>query len=214
MDSEKLPEGIFMREKYRGFTIDIGYDTDPIDPRECDNLGIMLSCDRKLSLDGKIDERYDTYHDMLEGLKEEYNPMVILPLMLHEHSGMKLYVGTKGDLWDSRLAGFCLTNEDMLKRLGVETRDPELLEKYLRDEVITYNAYLNGQVYFYEVKDSMGEGAGTCGGYYEIEHALAEAKRDVEYYIRSYTYRHLKRLKGYIRNRVSIIYRKPFILKH
>ena len=93
---------------------------------------------------------------------------VILPLWLYDHSGISMSCGERtypyDDRWDSGQVGWiAVTRKDAMENLGVRKPDGSWAmagesdwEKAaidcIRAEVETYDQYLTGDIYWYELK--------------------------------------------------------------
>jgi hypothetical protein len=217
-------------ETYRGFRIVISPDDHHQNPRkEYDNLGKMICFHRRYTLGDE--HSYRTPQDAvldLTGLDEDdlgRNPnddlgdgskyrIVWEPLYLYDHSGITMRTTPFGDPWDSGQVGIIYaTYADIIKNFGIEPIKPEVweptkeiveqVEKILKGEVETYDHYLTGRVYGYQVYgpspdlDPLDEDIGpddddywsdteedSCWGFfgdYEAEGgALAEARSVVD----------------------------------
>ena len=108
-------------EEYRGYTINIYSDDDPMNPRtECDNLGTMLCYHGRYTL-GDADPVYKSddqngWDELEEKLIKEQHAVVVLPLYLYDHSGITMNTGGFSCSWDSGQVGFIyVTREKVLK---------------------------------------------------------------------------------------------------
>src|SRR3990167_6184101 len=153
--------------KYKGHSISIYQDADPMDPRkEFDNGGVMVCLHRSYDLGDRKPtdtELRAARNGSLERYLRRYQQAVaVLPLGLLDHGGLYMYVGsgphwTDGAGWDSGCVGFIYLSASE----GVE--NPESL---LRAEVEEYNQYLTGECYGYVVKDEEDEVVDSCWGFY------------------------------------------------
>lgn len=159
-------------------TIEISQDDDPIDPREWDNLGEMICWHNRYTLGDKND--FSTPDDFYEWLKD--NPAIVLPLYLYDHSGLSISTSNAhypfNDRWDSGQIGYIYVTYETIRKeynwkLITKSRK-EKITQYLKNEVTTYNDYLTGNVYGYEVfcdicdpdhEDSID----SCWGFYGYE---------------------------------------------
>ena len=155
-------------------------DDSPESPREWDNLGTMICFHRDYNLGDKHDFKTpDEFH----GWYKEYekDTAVILPLYLYDHSGIT--ISTKNtypynDRWDAGQVGYIyVTKEKVRKEYSVKIISKKLLKKvttYLEREVETYDTYLRGDVYGFQLieKETCNKGCehekiiDSCYGYY------------------------------------------------
>jgi hypothetical protein len=87
-------------------------------------------------------------------LEEHYNPAVILPLSLYDHSGLAMQIGEFSD-WDISMVGYIyISDKDAKQELGTDnltSEDIEKLTRYAKEEVAEYSMYLMGEIYCMEV---------------------------------------------------------------
>jgi hypothetical protein len=170
-----------------GLTVTIFRDDDPESPREWDNVGTMICAHRNYNLgDEQFDpDKYDGWEDFRKHLIEDEGAVVILPLYLYDHSGISMYTtGDSGyrqhEAWDSGQVGLIYTDEAMITSYFGEYNQSslELAEKLLRQEVATYDQYLTGDVYGFEVTNpKTGEDIDSCWGIYGLDDVREEANR-------------------------------------
>ena len=95
--------------EYKGYTIFIRPDEDPLDPRDADNLTLIRGWHRRFDIgDGPTirTEDYPDFDAMLQALITEHGPLAMLaPLYWYEHSGVTCKMGapmTFGDPSDRK----------------------------------------------------------------------------------------------------------------
>ena len=136
----------------------------------------------------------------LEYLQKEHGARVVLPLFVYDHSGITMRTGANlltgadnmvsrnrfvGDAagWDTSTVGFIFDTAETRKECGFDeqhTITDEGIEEQLDDEVRYYAAYLEGQVFGYEVVDGEGEVLDACWGFLEPEVCKDDAYVKVE----------------------------------
>lgn len=137
--------------------LEIYPDEDCPSPREDadGNLGVMVCFHDRYDL-GDKDHGYrqgDFNNGMeLEArIKEDHDPVLILPVSMYDHSGVSLSVGLPSEPWDSSFVGFIFTTEERIREcFDVTEITPEVLErarKSLEKEVEIYGEYVNGSCY-------------------------------------------------------------------
>jgi len=106
--------------------------------------------------------------------------IIELPLFLYDHSGVTMSTGRFSCPWDSGKVGFIYVTVAKAKAIyGWKTKaefNREKIEQTLRHEVQTYDDFLTGQVYGYEVEGWNGEDweqVDSCYGFYSYEDAPA-----------------------------------------
>jgi hypothetical protein len=109
--------------------------------------------------------------DPVTYFKSEENARVVLPLIVYEHSGITMSVGSVGDYpfdsagWDTSFVGFIYDTPEGVKQcMGDNVADEDII-KALRQEVEVYASYLEGDVTFYRVEDEETGYDEGCGGY-------------------------------------------------
>jgi hypothetical protein len=188
--------------EYKGLTIEIEQDQDPESPRSWDNLGTMVLFHKRYNLGDKAEgatghgfksQDYSSWAELQEAIEARHKPVVILPLYLYDHSGLRIKVGSfQGHLpqghaeFDSGQIGFIfVSREAALKEYGGKKLTAKKLaqaQKVLEGEVETYDQYLRGDVYGYTVKDAAGEHLDSCWGFYGYDYCLQEAKSVAEHH--------------------------------
>ena len=175
--------------------VEIDQDIDPMDPREWDNLGVMVCFHRRYNLGDKHDlksQDFNGWDDIESFLRDGAGyDCVMLPLYLYDHSGLRMKVGSFNGLlpqgharWDSGQVGFIYaagmghdwTPEHKAKHYPDMT-DEQILTKVLHAEVETYDQYLRGDIYhaaLYRVETcNLGhehhEIVDSCGGFYGVD---------------------------------------------
>lgn len=117
--------------------------------------------DRQIEIESKVDEYFDRY-------------FISKPLYLMDHSSLTIRTSPFGDRFDSGLVGFIYANKECIKQdMGWKrlTQDrQEFIESILADEVDTYNNYINGFVYGFEVIDESNEIIDSVYGFYGNDH--------------------------------------------
>ena len=108
-------EHIIKTIPYKGYKIVVGYDPDPENPREWDNLGTIFSNSRRYSPDGRSIEELirdvdgDVYADTIpfDRIAKKY---YYLKVWIYDHSGQTVRTGDRnpwGNMgymsWDSGL---------------------------------------------------------------------------------------------------------------
>lgn len=162
----------FKHKKDSSRLLEIHYDEYPESPRDWDaHNGIMVCCHGKYTLG---DKQFDDSEKLQDFINED-KPLVILPLYLHDHSGITISTIDFNDQWDSGQVGFIYTTKERLKKLG-HTKIPtkKKLIEWLKSEVSSYDDYLRGNVFsFTEYKidkcnldQEHKEVIDSCSGFY------------------------------------------------
>ena len=176
-----------MEETYKNYTIEIEQEEGDFDPRDWDNTGIMLCSHRRYSLGDQqigrsIMEECSNWDEVEQVIRETYNPVIIMPLYLYDHSGLSMRTYRHGyhSSWDCGQVGFIIATEKSIEKMhGKVDLTPEFLEKlenYLISEVKEYSQYLEGDVYWVRVTDPDGEELDSLGGMFGYDETMKEVQ--------------------------------------
>jgi hypothetical protein len=202
---------------YKGHTIEIASDDDPLNPRvDSDNFGHMVCLHGRYNLGDKHDFKYSL--DIKEYI--EQNKCVWLSLYLYDHSGITMsykHSYPYNDRWDAGQVGIIYaTYEDIKKEFSVKRITKQAKAKaikILEGEVETYDSYIRGDVWGYIIKDKTGEEKDSCWGFLgDMDYCIEEAKGVVDFNVKQTIKKHIEEVKGYIKNNVNIQYRKPLAI--
>jgi len=175
-------------KKYR---IKIVQDPSPESPREWDNLGTMVCVHPRYNLgDEQTNNRrdYSNNQEYLNSIIKNKDICVILPLYLYDHSGVTMNTTGFSCQWDTTKVGWIfVSKEKVRKEYNVKRINKELVEKVTKilvGEVETYDQYLQGDVYGYEIYevDTCDLGCehetiiDSCWGYYGTSECLSDAE--------------------------------------
>lgn len=194
---------------YKGYNIEIEQDMYPPNPRiDQDNGTVMICFHKKYILGDKHcynSENYNSWDEIKSAIIKKEKPIVILPLYLYDHSGITISTTpfscntTMHAYWDSGQVGFVFINKAKCKKMGwnekwankMSNSTDEHFKKYagktfeeiltmnILGEVETYDQYLAGDVYSFEIEFEDGE-IDSCGGFFGSDHEksglLYEAK--------------------------------------
>ena len=185
-------------EAYQGHIIKIYHDPDAESPREWSNLGTLICWHRRYRLGDShqfdspeaflrdladVSDHSDLSMDQLRDRADR--KAVLLPAFLYDHSGLAMNTIGFHCPWDSGQVGYVyVTLEAVRTEFGVNRVTKALREKaedILRGEIVSYDAYLGGQVYGYVIEHD-GEEVDACWGFighYELD-CLSEARASVD----------------------------------
>lgn len=200
-------------EEYKGCTIKVYQDEDPISPRDWDTLGTMHCCHSRYELgDVQHSTGADMIYDLLtdfyqsEQLEEDYHWMsgeefwekyapklekyyFIEDLYLYDHSGLTMNTTGFSCPWDSGPVGLIVVSKKAVRdEWKVKRISPKLRERIhdlLKGEVEEYNQYLTGQVYGFVVEGPEEEDIHSCWGFFGDYdgYLMEEAKGNVDYWV-------------------------------
>jgi hypothetical protein len=166
--------------EYKNHRISILPDDCNDSPRSWDNIAEFHCCHRRYSL-GDKNFNYSSGSDCITAAQEaEKQGDIVLPLYLYDHSGITISLSPFSCPWDSGQVGFVIIRrEKMLQEFGAKKFTKSLKAKALKiaqGEVETYDQFLRGDVYGYQI-DEDGD---SCWGFYGQEECLSEAKSIVD----------------------------------
>ena len=154
------------------------HDSSADSPRNWDNLGKMICFHRGYDLGDKHNYNADDYNswgEMEKAIIKEENPAVILPLYLYDHSGISISTSPFSCRWDSGQIGFVLVSKKKaLEEYGgkiVTAKLKERIEKQLEGEVETYDQYVRGEMYGFEIVDENDDIIDSCYGFFGTDFA-------------------------------------------
>ena len=209
---------------YRDQVIKVYVDPEPESPREWDNLGTMVCFHKRYDLGDRTDLESDSFRswgELESYLYREKDAVVVLPLYLYDHSGLRIKVGSFQGLlpqghaeFDSGQVGFIYASKSNFqvncgwKHFTAKRR--EKIAARLQQEVSTYDDYLSGNVYGYIAETPDGDHIDSCWGFIgDTEYMIEQAESSVDHYIESERKAHCDRLKQQIRAHAPLQYRQP-----
>lgn len=177
---------VIQTKNVAGYTINIVRDNNPISPRYDDNLGTMVCFHNRYDLGDKHKYNHKDYNNW-DGLKRAIirneNPCVILPIYMYDHSGITINTTGFSCPWDSGRIGFIFASKEKVrKEFGVKRIDSKLktrVEEQLIGEVETYDQFLRGDVYGFEILDENDNHIDSGWGYYDEDECMVEAELNV-----------------------------------
>jgi hypothetical protein len=170
-------------ERIDNYIFRLYYDENPTDPREDYNLSKMVCFHKRYNLgddhDFKSDD-FDSWDEMEKHITRMENPIVIKPLYLYDHGGITIKTSSFSCQWDSGQIGFVyIRKQDVRDNFSIKRCGQNMVERcdvLLEGEVDTYDKYLQGQVYGYEIckvtEDGHQEGLERCGDYLDEEQCV------------------------------------------
>lgn len=164
--------------EYKEHKIKIFPDETPMNPRtEHDNLGTMVCFHSRYNLGDETNYNsgmFSSWADMRNSLIKELDIAVILPIYMYDHSGMTISTTPFSCPWDSGQIGFVfITKEKVRKEYSRKNMSAKLVKQiasYLVNEVKTYDDYLTGSVYGYQIEDKEEKEGDSCWGFFGYDH--------------------------------------------
>lgn len=176
---------------YKGHTITVSQDHDPMNPHEWDNLG-TLALKNSGWADEDIDDQESFFKLLLE--EEEFRPWsreyqewdyydidtakaqrnieakyIVLPVYKYEQSGVCYNTSGFSCPWDSGQNGFIyVSKEDVRKEYSVKRISKKIHDKVIKQlecEVQTFSDAVSGNVWGYEITDENGDDLDSCWGF-------------------------------------------------
>ena len=187
--------------RYRGYRISIDADDEPLNPRdEFEPMGKMICFHNRYNLGDEHNYSPDTLmlelaQDVCPDLSDEAeeaeinkiinDKYVILELYLYDHGNLTMSSAPFSCPWDSGQVGVILmTKEQARQEYG---NDPDYIARatqYMENEIKTYDAYLSGNVFGWQLYDPEENLIDSCSGYYgydeNIDWIMSEVKAIVD----------------------------------
>lgn len=202
--------------KYKGYTIKLMIDETPQDPREWSNLGTMFCFHKEYNLGDDIGVSSDEFSSwkQIKDYIKQIDGILIKPLYLYDHTVLRMKSGQFQGLpqghkrFDTMPVGFIYTTETRIKEMFVTDKvtneDRERAKKILQNEIDTYDKYISGQVYGYQIINPDGEYKDSCWSFYDTNNALQDAKGIINYQIQQKKKKKFTKLKSLIKYDVSL----------
>ena len=183
------------KQEYKGYLIEIEQDDDCSTSRDWDNLGTMICFHNRYQLGDKHNLKstdFNGWDEVEAHIIKEYNPAVILPLYLYDHSGIRIKVGSFRGLlaqghaeFDSCMVGFIFVSKEKARNeygwKRITKAHLEELTKHLTLEVETYDQDISGDVWVYHItKEDYSEINEVLVGLYGYNEAVQEAKNCID----------------------------------
>jgi len=181
---------VSIEEKNIGdYLIKILQDNEPENPREWDNLGTIICFHKKYALGDQhsySSNDFNSWDELKNQINKDHKIAVIIPIYMYDHSGTTIKTTPFSCPWDSGQIGFIfVSKEKALQEYGgcvVTKKLKERLAQRLLGEVETYDQYLTGDVYGFQITLD-NEELDSCWGYYGIESCVNEAESIVQSYL-------------------------------
>lgn len=165
--------------KYKGYTIELHQDCDTDSPREWDNFSEFTFFHSRYNLGDKHNYSPDDFQEFMN----EHQDYLFVPVYMYEHGNICLSTEPFECPWDSGLLGFAWVRPERIQHeFG---GDMHKAINCIRGEVATYSSFLEGDVWYWEVRDSEGGYVDGCGGNYGRDYAIADAKNMVDHEVKS-----------------------------
>ena len=194
--------------EYKGYGVQVKYDMNASSPREegMSMVGKMVCFHRKYDLADKEHdlktEDFKGWEDMRLYLIREEGALVILPVLMYEHSSVALSTSRTypfNDRWDAGQVGWIYANEKTIGetfgfKLPLSDEHQERVVKALEIEVEEYGHYLNGDMVGFSVAEKVDDEwedvdwENGCWGFighdYEENGLMEHAKSDIDCHLK------------------------------
>lgn len=166
-------------------SISLVMDTDPLNPRDHENLGTMTCWHRRYQLgDPHGWSHPGAFLDhLVKALRKNH---ILSPVYLYDHSGLAFSTRPFSCPWDSGQIGFLWASFSKIRAwYGVKRVTAAIRQRVvtvLEDELKIYEHYVEGEVYGYQIHDANGNEIDSCYGYYgreACEQAAGEALKSL-----------------------------------
>lgn len=177
MKEYKLKSGLIFR---------VVEDQHPINPmKEHDNIGILACFHKKYDFtDKNVPFKFEdflSWEEMEEYINKELKALICKTVFLMDHSGLSVKTKPFNDSWDSGRIGFVYVTKEKLITHGLLKEGEEMTEElkenlpnYIEGQIETWNDYLTGNVWGYQLvkkeKCNLGheheEVIDSCWGFY------------------------------------------------
>lgn len=175
-------QGQYFPEK--NATLFIIQETDPFDPRkEYDHITTMICFHNRYNLGDKHDLKssdFNGWDELQEYIEECYEPLVISPIYMYDHSGITISTGPFSCPWDSGRIGFVFITKESCEEAGTSYDDIEMLNRIIEGEVEEYDHYLRGDVWGFVIREGKhninGEIIDSCWGFYGYDYCKTQGE--------------------------------------
>ena len=138
------------------YELEVKQDNSPESPREWDNITTMICFHKKYDLGDKHDYKssdFEGWEEMKEQIETDYKVLMIKPLYMYDHSGITISTSPFGCQWDSGQIGWIFIEEKQWELIMGEDMDrsEDRLDRIIESDVETYDKFIMGEVYGYEL---------------------------------------------------------------
>lgn len=160
------------------WTLTIERDEYTENPREWENLGKFFTRSaRYVESEFKHESAVNFYDLTLDEVEKKLKKQgyICARVSVYDHSGVNIYIGRPCCRWDSGYIGLYVVNKQRAREWFNVKRITTRLKKKILDtmesEVNTFNNWLNGNIFYFNVERN-GEQLDSCGGF------IADSERD------------------------------------
>ena len=149
----------------------IKQDSTPDSPREWDNLGSFYTTKNNPYIGREIEiEDFDFGSDA-DSDTERLSKLgyIAIPVSVYDHSSWTVFTGVTNG-WDSGCIGFYVVSKEKIREYfeckRISKKLLERVKNVLENEVKTFDRYIQGEVWGFEITKD-GEYLDGCWGFYE-----------------------------------------------
>ncbi len=157
---------------HAGYTVKLIQDSDVEAPENDDEVFIVTTRNRyfvKEQSGFELDDIRDGKHS------KKYH---VFPLYIYQHSGTALSMAPFSCPWDSGQVGYILASKSSFRKTA-RGKAPAAAD-VCKSFVETWNQYLSGDVWGFQIEDSDGNDVDSCWGFYGLDYARSEARSAAE----------------------------------
>lgn len=125
-----------------------------------------------------VADRQVTWNDVVDHLKRTEGAHVVRMVSCTDHSGLSFNLGAPRDPWDSGVAGALVFTQRHADEWGLAEWTEDDIVEQMKAEIGQYDAWSNGQVFGYRIRDINGDEVDSCWGFVgweDFEEALKGA---------------------------------------
>lgn len=174
MIAEQLELPNIINQKLEDWQLKIGYDDCSESPRNDCNIGQILCLpnryiNNELELPYEYNEKFKESRNLNE-IEEMLTKLGYIHerICVYDHSGVRVYLGSPCCRWDSCHIGWYVVDKKQYRennnKKRISKKDLRLIDEIMQSEIRTYNNWINGNVYYYELYKN-GELIDSCSGF-------------------------------------------------
>ncbi len=177
------------------YELEIKQDNSPDNPRtEWDNVTTMICFHRRYDLGDEHDYKssdFEGWDEMKQQIETDYNVLMIKPLYMYDHSGITISTSPFGCQWDSgQICWVFIEEKQWIQMMGEDMdRSEDRLDRIIEGDVNTYDKYITGEVYGYEIYEVETCDKGhehktlveSCWGFYDEGDCESEGQSMIEH---------------------------------
>ena len=176
------------------FELKVKQDNSPESPRSWDNLTTMICFHKRYDLGDEHNYKsndFEGWEEIKQQIETDYKVLMIKPLYMYDHSGITISTSSFGCQWDSGQIGWVFIDEKQwIQMMGEDMdRSEDRLDRIIESEVETYDKYITGEVYGYEVYEVETCDKGhehktlveSCWGFYDEDECESEGRSMIEH---------------------------------